>query len=336
MLTETMRQLITTMEIVKNRTAIEAFDYILFDGENAVAFNGTVGIVAKCEVDEPFTAPMVEFAKIVKACSAENIDITVADNSVFIKCGRLKAELVTEYNPESEFEAIGNIEEVKMKKLPEGFIEALEMCARTSSNSVTMDVLNSVFVNNKDIVGSDDARLTVVKLNKSAGKYILPYASVRDVVKFSPSKFGTRDGWAFFTDDEDKIMAVRTVSDTYPAYASLFDVETQDIHIPAAATELILSASIFSTRGTDEEEYSEAVDITVKKGGILVKSKNHRGNLTNSVKCKTKAPRDITLSANPKMFVDALALSEGIIGVGEDRIVIKSEKVQHVSGLQEQ
>ena len=335
MLTAALKEVIQKMDIIKNRTAIEAFDYIMFNGQMAIAFNGTVGILTEIEVDEPFSVPMQEFGKVVRACRGEEVDVTVAEDQVHIKCGRLKAAIVTNYTPESDFGEVMSIGEVKFKPVPEDFIEALEMCARTSSNSVTMDVLNSVFVNGNEVVGSDDARLTVYKLEKKVGKFILPYASVRDVVKFQPVKMGTKNsGWVVFEDAEGNNMAVRTVADDYPDYARLFDVETSEVKIPEKVADLILSASIFSETGTDEE-YSEAVFIRFKKTGVAVRSENHMGKITNSVLCKTGLKRDIEIAAHPKMFVEAMALSEGKIGVGEDRIIIESAKVRHAAGLQD-
>jgi DNA polymerase III sliding clamp (beta) subunit (PCNA family) len=334
MLTAKIKDVVKTMEIIKNRTAIEAFDYILFNGTMAVAFNGTVGIVVPLEVSEPFSVPMQEFGKIVRACRAEEVDITVAEEKVHIKCGRLRAHLVTNYTPESDFGEIVSIGESPLSAVPREFLAALEMCARTSSNSVTMDVLNSVYVNNKEVVGSDDARLTVYNMGRSIGRFILPYTSIKDIVKFRPIKCGANEGWVLFEDDEQNTMAVRTVEDNYPDYKQLFDVETSKVKVPAAVTELIASASVFSETGT-EEEYSEAVFIRFKKGGVVVRSENHMGKITNSVKCSTGIARDIEIAAHPKMFVEALALSDGVVCIGEDRIIIESEKIKHAAGLQD-
>lgn len=336
MLTEDLKTAMRTIDLIKNRTSIEAFDYVLFNGQMAIAFNGTVGVITPLEVDEPFSVPMAEFSKVVKSCRAKEVDITMAEEQVRIKCGRLKANIITQFMPESEFEEILSIEDVKMKKVPDDFITALEMCARTSSNSVTMDVLNSVFVNEKEVVGSDDARLTVYTLDKKMGKFILPYASVRDVAKFNPKKIGMRagGGWVVFSNEEGDNMVVRTISDDYPEYKTLFDVETFEAKIPAEVSDLILSASVFSETNTDEE-YSEVVRVRIKAGGVAVRSANHMGSISNSVKCKTGLDSTIEIAAHPKMFVEAVALSEGKIGVGEDRIIIKSEKVRHAAGLQD-
>lgn len=332
-MTQSLLSVIQKMEIVKNRTAIEAFDYLLFNGTLAIAFNGTVGIVAEFEVDEPFSVPMTEFSKVVKACRAKEVSITVAEGKVHLKCGRLKADIVSAYTPDNEFDALVDVASTKTKTLPDGFIEGVEMCARTASNSVTMDVLNSVYVNGKEIVGSDDARVTICNIEKNAGKFIMPYASVKDVVRFSPVKMGLKDGWAVFIDGDNNQMAVRTVNDEYVQYSELFNVKLVKAKLPQKVSDLILSASIFSETNS-EEEYSEVVTVKIKPDMVVVTSGNHMGSIVNSVKCSTGVKRPIEIGVHPKMFVEALALSNGVVGVGEDRIVITSDKIKHVAGLQ--
>lgn len=334
MLRSDLTDLINKMNIVKNRTNIEAFDYLMFQGSIAVAFNGTVGIFMPFETLEPFSVPLAEFSKVVKACRDDEVDITVAEEQVHIKSGRLKASIVTNIMPEEEFNILIDVQRLKYKPLPEGFIEGLEMCARTSSDSVTMDVLNSVYVNKTEIVGSDDARVTVFTIPKSAGRFILPYSSIKDIARFAPVKIGLTEGWAVFEDGDNNTMAVRTVNDEYPAYNQLFEVETKRVKLPEAVSDLISSASVFSET-TTEEEYSEAVFVRMRKDSVQVRSENHMGKIINSVKCKTGLKTDIEIVAHPKMFVEAISLSDGVIGVGTDRIIIESEKVRHVAGLQE-
>lgn len=335
-MTETLRNVVQKLEIIKNRTAIEAFDYIIFNGHVAVAFNGTVGILAKVEVDEPFSVPLREFTKVVKACRGNEVDLTVAEDKLHVKCGRMKASIVTNYSPDSEFDGLENSNGAKLKKVPEGFLPGIIMCARTSSNSVTMDVLNSVYVNKQEIIGSDDARLTVYKMEGKLGSYILPYVSVRDIVKFNPQKIGHKEGWVVMKDADGNTMVVRTIADDYPDYEALFKVKAKKIKVPNKASHLIQSASIFcETIGEQEEEFSEVISIKFKTNGVQVSSKNHMGKIVDSVKCKTGLKRDIQIAAHPKMFVEALELADGFIHVAEDRVVIKSDKVRHVAGLHE-
>lgn len=304
---------------------------VYFNNAYILATNERICIAYPFETDLRCGVPGKELKSLIP--KSGQVELKPGRSNLSIKSGKSKASLATVAGTSSlEFFDSLNIPEITWNKIPEGLIDGMKLCRTSASRELSEPYLTCVLVKGKDIIASDEVRIShyVMKVGIK-GSWLIPVRAVNELVKIEVDRYSVSSSWLYFRGTDGKIFCARRVEDDYPDTKGYFTFKPKDsVTLPKDATKAAVDyASTMSEVG--EDDYKQ---ITVKFSGkkVTCRGEGDLGFAEKYVDIQKKTKIDFNVVINPEFFKEVLDLSN-VVKVGEDRILIESDRFKHLVAL---
>jgi hypothetical protein len=140
-----------------------------------------------------------ELYKILMKMSDETVTLENEENIIIIKDSvtNLRLNVIQD---ETTDRIINNkkLQRIAWEKIPENFAKSLALCMFSTSPDQNSGVWNTVYVNGKDMVSTDNVRVSWARLTKKMPEFMLPISSIVEVLKMEPTEYFIDSAWAHF------------------------------------------------------------------------------------------------------------------------------------------
>jgi hypothetical protein len=265
-----------------------------------------------------------------------NVDFTLKEHHLQIKCGKRKAKLSLAdlEAPLSWLKQSGLDKDADWKEIPSGFLIALDWCKFSASKDVSYKPHTCLKVIENRVISTDGIRMSRYTMEgKMDIECLIPKETVSVIVGFPGitqyALFGT--SWLCFRETKNNmICGVRLViGDLPPNCEALFSNKGKKIQLPEDLNSIIKRAGKF-VEGITEE--SKVIEIRISKGEIVCSGTKETGTFDQGHNIKYDGP-DISFLVLPALLeqilgkVDSITLSDKLyfkVGPFEHLMVIAS------------
>lgn len=317
------KDLIETLELVRPALSddplVPIFTNFCFDGAHVFAYRDSIGILAPCETNEKFAVHGKTFMELLRAGSAEEVDLTVTTGELVLKCGKSKMKMPYFGEEDFIFEEPENDEWPVLLSITESLLEGLGLCLQTATTNNTMPAFMGVTLVSAGAIhlyssdGDAISRYNTKVKNKNVGSYILPSAFCESLLRITAKTemlSGTiyiDDDWVVAELDNDIKVFGRIIENPDP-----FDFEKQIekvvtglkefVPVPANFSETLKRAMVISEIDT-KPTILEIVD-----NRISMITKSHMGEVRDTVRCHGHP--DITVGVSARLVNRAIAVCD--------------------------
>lgn len=254
---------------------IEQSTSFCFSKGNILTYNDEISVscpLENLEIEGAVNAiELYDFAKKIKS---EEVDLEIKGNELLLKAGRSKAGLTLHAEVTLPVEEIGKIS--KWKKLPEGFLTALNFTMGSCGHDMTEAIYTCVHINKTVLEATDKYRIASYQLEKKVPvkAFLLPATTCMKLIKMNPVEIAEGNGWIHFKTKNDAVISCRIFEEKFPEVAYLLEVKGNKIEFPKTLIEILDRAEIFSKR---DYSLDESVEIHLENKKIKIKSSSDVG-----------------------------------------------------------
>lgn len=147
------------------KTAFPSLQFVKFDNDTLTVSNHNATIVTKFNTGIQALIPFRQLSDIANKLTAEDLDLTISDNQVVIKCGRSKFTLnLGDFNEFPNFNILNDIDGLKVNCSE--FISVISSINYATSNNEKRPILTGINFS-EFAVATDSFRLA--RINKDLG-----------------------------------------------------------------------------------------------------------------------------------------------------------------------
>jgi DNA polymerase III sliding clamp (beta) subunit (PCNA family) len=286
-----------------------------------VTYNDEISCAHPVEgLDITGSVQAAELYALLRKIQKEEIEITVTENEVLLKAGKVRAGLTLHKEIKLPLEELGRPE--KYKKLPEGFYKAMKFAMSACSTNSSDGKMVCVHVNQEGFVeGSDNFRVAHFTLEGKmpVETFLIPATSVRELLKLEPERIALGNGWVHFKTAGGTEISCRVFEDIYPDTKPFLKVEGTKITLPNTIIQVLDRASVFAKRDNSTEEF---VTITLDPKRSEIKSQSEAG--------WSKERIDVVFEGDPIAIFITPSLLKDILG--ETQECVYNERVLKFEG----
>jgi len=326
--TELLKALETVRPGLANRELIEQSTSFAFIGDKIVTYNDEISISYHVEgLDITGAVNATELYNLLSKLKKDEIELTVEETELRIKCGRSKAGLTLQSEIKLPIDSIG--EKGMWKNIPDDLLKAIFFAGKTASQDSTKPILTCVHVNKEGFVeASDSFRISKIMLEDKlpVETFLIPAISVVKVAKMNPIKIAEGKGWVHFKTNEGVIISCRIFADdNFPDTASFFKIEGTQVKLPETTKEILDKAMVFCKHNG----FEMPVDIILENNKFKISSKSDSGWFEEVVKIKYNE-EPVSFSISPYFLKDILSETLNCI-IAKNRIKFSGDNWTYVT-----
>lgn len=219
--------LLISLEAVRGAVAdkpiVPILTHVLFAKKYVLAFDSEIGIRHDLPTEFPaeFNIRHETFLKLVKALSAEDVELVLEGKKIQVRCGSHKSTLtqIEEKYPEPHFS--GDVE--AWRDVPAGFKEGLERALMAVSGDAANRALSAVYIKDDFIYGADGKKGVRCKVpGLGAPEMLLGPKAVKEVIKQgNPKRMAVKGSHVLF--DYVNLTLLAALRESAPFPAVMFD-----------------------------------------------------------------------------------------------------------------
>ena len=311
------------------RGAVEQGTHFIFTGDRILTYNDQICISYPFETDFKCTVPASEFYGILSGIEDEEVDVEVEGDRLFIEAKGMKACLVVSFSEEiiDLVNALG-LSGLKWSELPRNFLRGISFCLFSVSQDLTERFLSCIYVNGKDVVSSDDLRISHYEMEAGISfPFLLPGTSAIELVKFEVKRFCVGEAWIYFITDEGVVFCSRIIKGDYPDWSGNFDFQGVKFQLPRGLRRSIENVSVLADGEFDIEK---RIDVEIGGGKIRCRGERDIGWIENEL--EMEGGEGVRFSINPLFFAKILERSTYMVH-GEGRALFRTGFFRHLLSL---
>lgn len=227
---------------------------VLLNGE-ALSFNDELCCRAPTGLDKSFKGAVSakELTDLLtKMEGLEEVDVTQEDGHLLVKGKRESAGIRTETEITLPYDAV---EKPKTwKRLPDHFLEAINIVQTCASNDETQTVLVHVHLTPKWVEACDRIQVARYRIKTDLSQECLVRKeSIQHITNLDVTEFSETDAWLHFRNPDGMILSCRRYLEEYKDVSDFLKVEeASTLVLPKTLTEATEKAEIFSSQSADE------------------------------------------------------------------------------------
>jgi hypothetical protein len=314
-------------------TVLEGANTFIFDGQYIKSFNDNLSVSYPFETKIKCSIKAEEFFKSIDKMSGEDINIELKDSKLQINDGSTELLMnISEANIEQYIDNF-DLDNLDWKDLPKDFFEGINQCIFSASTRPDQGVLNAISINGKNIMSSDNLRISWFVMDGEIDTLLLPLNAAKELCKIPKlSSYFIGENWAHFA-NEEVIISTRIMLGEYPStkIEELFTPENSTKYsFPAGTSKSLEKAEILSY-SDPEGNYDNFISIYAQKDHLFFKGERIYGSIKDKIKIDPKSfPADIEIRIAPSFLKSILAHSNEFQVKNESLILFSSNKFKHL------
>ena len=330
---EMLRALNTVKSGLANKTMLAQMEAIMFTGTDIITYNDQICVLCPFETDFEAAINHKDLLKVVNKISTETFDMTLNENEVRIKAKGTKAGFNVVLEDEISEKLNGLIAQIpnaenglEWHDLPSEFMKGALLCLPAASTDQSQGVLTCLYTNGKDLLCSDNQRVSWYEMSEDLGAEFFNKATVlKEISQFDFKKFFVSDSWVNFITDNDVIFSVRLIKGKpIDYYKKVFDGFSggKSIELPEGLREIIEGASVMAA------EDDSTVWISFKDGKVSSGTQSNRGWIEKDLEIKYDSEAtEFTVDASSLLQILGMPLKAV---VGDKKSYFECENFKHV------
>lgn len=296
-----------------------------------ITYNDSISVRAPLAIDLKGSVEASSFYNILKKFKSDkegNIEIELEEDQIILKAGkRSKAGLTLKTEMKLPLEEI-EIED-DWRKIPENFVEGLNVCSFTASNDFDDPKLTCLNIDGYKIQSSDGVRLTQYTLLKKVKmNCLIPASSIIKLIKYPITHYSVSEEWIHFKTPKGTIFSCRTIDDTFPDISGVLEVEGTNLKFHRKTIEALDKAGVFSKSSTTGD-----IEIHIKDGSMNIKGKGIDGWYKESISMDCE--EEIIFEVSPIFLKSILIdLKECIIDSENGKMKFINENWEYVLNIE--
>lgn len=275
-----------------------------------------------------------ELYKILLKMSDEAVTLALEEGVLLLKDSvtNLKLNVVQD---ETTDRIIGNkkLKRIAWEEIPSNFLKSINLCMFSTSPDQNSGVWNTVYINGKDMVSTDNVRVSWARLKAKMDEFMIPLSSIVEVLKLSPTHYSIDSTWAHFKNEkEGVILSARKVIGDYPIedLKELFERETdsKEYSFPEDLAKSLNRVSILSYKdGYIELSYDD------KNGYLVVKGEREFASIKDKIKISRGSfPANKKMHISPDFLNDILPRTRSF-KISGNVVLFEIENYKHLIAL---
>ncbi len=307
---------------------VEQSTSFVFDKKTVRTFNDSVNVQHAFKSGITGAIKADEFFRLVNKFKDEKIDLTVENSQLLIKGKNTEAALSIDEEIKLPELKIPGMNSKKWMKLPESFLDGIQICIFSASKNMIRPELTCLCVKDKYIFSTDSFRATVWDMKDEVDQdFLLPASAAAELKKYNPVKYMIDDNWLHFVNSEKTHFSCRLMSglDKFPIeiIEKMMEVDGKEIALPDSLQDVL---DRVQTLVSADFEVDRFVTVKIQKNALICHGKGPLGWVKEKVKIKYDG-EEIEIKVQPTMLIQILEhLDKMTIG---DKLLFDSKHFTH-------
>ena len=319
---------------LSSRGIVEQTTHYLFMDDRIVTYNDELCLMAEYPIGFKGSVRAEEFYKLLTKSSAKEISLDLKEEQLMVKAGKSSFGLA--YMEEEQLhEKVQSLEidELKWKTLPEELKDALVLCSFSASKDMTKPALTGVYVGGRDVLSSDNYRISWYQMKEEMRrKFLVPASSVVHLVNYEVLEYCLTGSWVHFK-GKGLVFSARLLSEEFPVKAKEFFPEEagEEFELPKELSGVLDKAMVLLQ---DDFLLDKEVKLFFTEKEVICEvEKKDLGWLKEEVPLKSGPKEQIQIEINPIFLKEILKKTSKVSLVGEGGILFTSPNFRHLIAL---
>ncbi len=336
--TELLNALQMVLPGIAKKKIVEQSSHFMFQGDKIITFNDEVAV--SCPLDTGFnlSVPSDKLFSLLKKMNTKEISMELSDGNLKIIGGKTKAFLSGMEEGtviETMTKEIGELSEDSYQDIPEGFLEAIQICAVTASSDMSNRWATCVIVDENFVWSNGDYEITYVVLDENVdiGTMLIPATSVKLMKNFDIVEFQANDSWVHFRTKDGVVFSSRLVmgEDYDSNFTEKFEIEGKSFTLPENISEMLERSGIINDH---ELEIDREVKVSIKENKIICRSHSSGVGWIEEEEEIDYQGEPITFITSPSFFIEASKKTfDVIIADDKTKALFEVDNIHHLIGL---
>lgn len=300
-------------------------DCFVFTDGKVVTFNDDIAAHYPIDVGVEGAVKAKEFMSILTKIKEDDIKIKAEKGAFRIYGKNFDSGIVMENEIVLEMGFLEN--NIKYKKIPDNFFDAMKICAKTADPSRKNSIYACVRIIGDMVESCDNYRATRYRIDTDMGKEVLiPTDSALTISNMDFEKYGVSNGWVHFKKKNGAVVSTRTFGQEWNPTDVFFDITgSKAIVLPDELSHVLDLGDVFAS------DDSGRVFITIEPKKCTVCGQNSNGWYKETISVRTKIER-IDFEISVDVLKDILKITNK--AKVADRVMhFKCKKFNHVVAL---
>jgi hypothetical protein len=195
---------------------------------------------------------------------------------------------------------------IKTKKLPIDFIESIRLCIQVASKNESDQLLTCLSIKGKDIVSSDNIRISHASLKSPMDEMLIKASELRSLIAINPISYAGTASWIHFINADGCTYSIRRTKGDYPDMLKFMEFDGIEVTLPAEILDGVDIASVFT------DDTNDSISIAIKNKTCRVYKESQAG------KIDFRSPidytgQDVTFNIHPDLLKEMMMHSTNIV-----------------------
>lgn len=323
------RELLKILESVspglsKKELAEHSNCFMFLEGEVA-SFNEEIFVRNSCTVPFSGAVPAAPLLAMLGKMPDDKIDVKQFEGKIAIK-GKGRRSVIKMIG-----EAALPVEEIerpdKFEKVPEGLIDALNMCASCCGKRDDYFVLTCVYVGADCVQASDDHQAICCSVKTGIeGNVLIRRESAESICAIGADEWSRSSEWLHFRTKNGPVLSCRCYSDAYPDFRSCMEMKGKNVKLPKQIGESVDRAQVFSS---EEGIVQNQIRVMLSEGRLSVKGEGASGFYEERTKMEYSGP-DISFLIEPKLLMEIVKRSDSCT-ISKEKIKVETPQFVYLA-----
>jgi DNA polymerase III sliding clamp (beta) subunit (PCNA family) len=317
----------------------EQTTHFIFTGKAITTYNDQICISIPFESDFKCSVKAMDLYRIVQGLETDLLDLSLKNEKLVLQSTKTKASLSTIVDPEQTVEGLSetlrnDCLQKEWQKLPEEFLEAINLCIFSASTDATKGALTGLLLQGNNVFSSDHKRCSWFHMGEPivSDPFIIEANHVKELVKFPIDRYQLHENWVHFGTEEGVMFSCRRLLGEYKDIKWIFE-DTEGLEV-AARVKLPddLKKSVKMLEHMAETETTKLhVKIELKEDQMIVSAKKERGEAERVIPISYR--RDPASFRIDPSFLTQILDKTTTLTITDTRVYFKSGTFKHVIAL---